>query len=116
MSILDKILKTAGALVPSSMAALALREHFNHRYSDIGAITSLHIDSAKRRASVDFELKGESLPIHIAVERYELHVSEGRTFIELKDVTASREWIVQLARQCLIGKKFEVPESFSGLL
>jgi hypothetical protein len=116
MSIFNKLLKTAGSFMPDSMIAQSARDYFNRNYSAIGTITSLEINTTQRRASVDLELKGEMQPVHIAIERYELSTSDGKKFIELKEVTASREWIVQLARQCLIGKKFVVPEMLSGIL
>src|SRR5580692_8587280 len=116
MGLLNKILKTAGSLVPDSVVAKSAREYFNRNYSSIGVMTGLQIDSTNRRASATLELKGETQPIQVTVERYELSVSEGKTFIELKEVTASREWLTALARQALIGRKIKLPESIHGLL
>jgi hypothetical protein len=79
-------------------------------------MTDLQIDSTSRRASVTLKLKGEAQPIQLTVERYELSVSGGKTFIELKGFSASREWITALAQKYLMGRKFEVPEYIRSLL
>ena len=42
---------------------------------------------------------------------YEL-INEGdRTFVVIKELITSREWMTRLAQEFVIGKRFEIPES-----
>jgi len=113
MSKFGSILKT---LVPASMVERGAREYFNQRFSAIGNMTALQIDSANRRATLDLELKGENEPLHVVVDQYDLTTSDGKSYLEIKRLTTSREWMTALAAQLLIGRKLEVPEFVSSLL
>ncbi len=116
MSLLTAIFKTLVPLVPASLVHRGAREFFNHRFPSLGTMTTLQIDSARQRVTLDLELKGETQPLHIVIDRYELTTVDEKTFIELKEVTTSREWMNVLAKEFLKGKKFEVPEAVRSVL
>lgn len=116
MDWLATILKTVGPAVPASMSAWALRKYFNHNFKSFGVMTNLQIDSANKRASLDLDLKGETQPLRVTINRYELTSEGGQTFIEFKEVDTSREWINYLAGQFLKGRKFAVPEIAQAIL
>jgi len=110
------ILKALGPLVPGSVVERGAREYFNQRFQAIGVMTALQLDQVNRRATLDLELKGESQPLHVVIDRYELSTSGGKTYIEIKQLTASKEWMTALASQLLKGRKHEVPDFVSGFL
>ena len=116
MSLLNTLLKVVGPLIPDSLAGRGAREYFNHHYQSFGVMTTLHIDSTNKRASLDLELKGEAQPLQVTIGCYELSSMGGKTFIEIKEFNTSREWINFLARDFLKGKKFEVPELLGAVL
>ena len=116
MSLFTSIVKAVAPLVPEKFVDWSAREYFNHRFHSFGTMTTLHIDSAKRIASVDLELKGETQPLHITIDRYEMTKASGKTFVEIQEITTSREWLTLLAQQMLKGKKFEVPELVASVL
>ncbi|MDB6112491.1 MAG: hypothetical protein JWR69_4241 [Pedosphaera sp.] len=116
MSFLTSILETVLPLLPDSAVAWGAREYFNVRYQSLGHMTTLQIDSANKKASLDLDLKGETQPLHITINRYELSTAGDKTLIEIKEFTTSREWINQVAAGFLKGKKFEVPEVVKALL
>ena len=116
MSLLTAIFKTLAPLVPNSFVDWGAREYFNHQFPSIGTMTTLQIDSTHQRATLDLELKGETQPLHVVIDRYELTTVGDQTFIELKEVNTSREWINVLAKKFLKGRKFEVPEAFRSVL
>ena len=116
MSFLTAIVKTVAPLLPEKIVNWTAREYFNHRLNSFGTMTTLHIDSVKRRAAVDLELKGETQPLHITIDRYEVTKASGKTFIEIQEITTSREWLTLLAQQMVKGKKFEVPELVASVL
>lgn len=116
MGFLTAILKTVGPLLPNSVVNRGAREYFNYHYPTLGIMTTLQIDSVHQRATLDLELKGETQPLHIVIDRYELTTVGDKTFIELKELNTSREWINVLAKEFLKGKKFEVPEAVRSVL
>ncbi|HZQ45838.1 MAG TPA: hypothetical protein VFC07_02405 [Verrucomicrobiae bacterium] len=116
MNLLTTILKAIGPLVPDSVTGWGLREYFNHNYKLLGTMTTLQIDSTNKRATLDLELKGETQPLRVNINRYELTSAGDKTFIEIKEVNTSREWINVLAGGFLKGRKFEVPEIAKAVL
>jgi hypothetical protein len=116
MSLFTSILKTIRPLLPDSTVEWGAREYFNHRYAPFGIMTTLQIDSTAKKASMDLELKGESQPLRVTINRYELSTVGDKTLIEIKELQTSREWINLLAEQFLKGKKFEVPEIVKAVL
>ena len=97
MSLLTTILKAISPFVPDPVVGWGLREYFNYNYKSLGTMTTLQIDSTNKRASLDLELKGETQPLHITINHYELTSAGDKTFIEIKEITTSREWINSLA-------------------
>ncbi len=116
MDWLAAIFKTVSALTPGPVGPWVLRKYFNHNYKSIGVMTTLQIDPANTRASLDLDLKGEIQPLHITINRYDLTREGNQTFIEIKDFNTSREWITFLAGEFLKGRKFPVPEIARAVL
>ena len=116
MGLLTNIIKAVAPLVPGRVTAWGAREYFNHRYNSLGTMTTLEIDSKNKKASLELELKGETQPLRVDIADYEVTTAEGKTFIEIREFTTSREWINVLAREFLKGKKFEVPEIVHAVL
>jgi hypothetical protein len=116
MSLFTSILKAVRPLVPDAAVQWGAREYFNHRYNSLGTMTTLQIDSTNKKASFDLELKGETQPVRITINQYELTTVGDKTLIEVREVNTSREWLTVLARQFLLGKKFEVPEVVRAVL
>ena len=79
-------------------------------------MTALQIITKEKKAILDLELKGETQPLHVAIGRYELTKAGGKTFVEITEISTSREWVNVLAQDFLIGKKFEIPEAARGIL
>jgi hypothetical protein len=53
----------------------------------------LEIDTVNKTVNLDVELKGEAQPIRVIISNYKLVESGNCTFIEVGDITASREWM-----------------------
>ena len=56
-------------------------------------MTKLEIDTTNKTVNIDLELKGETESIRVIVSNYKLVESGNCTFIEVGDITASREWM-----------------------
>jgi hypothetical protein len=116
MGLLTSVIESLRPLLPDSAAAWAARKYINHRCESIGQMTTLQIDAAKKTAVFEFDLKGETQPLRVSIERYELTSAGDKTFVEIKDFHTSREWINYIARGLLNGRKFEVPEVAKAVL
>jgi hypothetical protein len=89
----------------NNFAASAARKALNSSYlQPYGSLTQLDIDSNKKTLFLALELKGESQPIEIRVNHYELVERNSDTFIELGEVETSREWVNTLLREHLLDK------------
>lgn len=116
MDWLSGIFKTINAFSSGPIGPWVLRKYLNHKYQSFGVMTSLQIDSAKKTASLELDLKGETQPLRITISRYQVTREGGRSFIEIKELNTSREWVTSLARQLVKDKKFAVPEFADSVL
>jgi hypothetical protein len=81
-----------------------------------GHATSLKLDSANRSAEIVLELKGEDTPLKIHVQEYEVLREPNGTFIVVKAVSTSREWMTAMAREYVVGRRLAVPAEAAGML
>ena len=118
MSLFNDLFQAVHPLLPPAFKRWGAREFFNQRFGHIATMTTLQIDSAKRTATLDLDLKGESQPLRITIPRYELTAIDGKIMVEIKEVQTSREWVsLLLAEFTKNGKlKFPVPEAAKALL
>ena len=96
--------------------AVALPMLNNAWLKPFGHATSLKLDSTNKSAEIILELKGEQTPLTIHVQQYEVLREPGGTFIIVKSVTTSREWMTAMAREYLIGRKLAVPPEAAGMM
>ncbi len=81
----------------------------NRKIESFGTVTRLQIDSARKTVLLEVELKGEISPITIQVHEYELRQRNGESFVLLKRVDASREWMGIALNQYLVGQEIKIP-------
>ncbi len=81
-----------------------------------GTLTGLKLDSTARTIDAHLDLKGETNPVQIQIRGYEVHERGGQTFLTIKDMSTSREWLTTLARDFAVDRPFEVPESVKKFL
>ena len=98
------------------LASFALPMLNNSWLKPYGQATDLKLNSTDKTLEITVQLRGETAPIRIEVQDYELREERGKTFVVIKQVTTSREWMTQLARNFLVGKELEVPAEVAGTL
>ena len=96
--------------------AAGIRSFFNTKYSRIGQISDVSIDTAKRELRVRLELVGETAPVDIHVINYRIEERGPRTTITVGDASASREWLTALLRETVVGRTFEIPERAAAMI
>ena len=96
--------------------ALAVKSFFNAKYSRIGRMSDVSVDTARREVRVRLELAGESTPVDIHVMNYSVEQQGERGTVTIGDATASREWMSELLRQLVIGRTFDIPERAAAIV
>ena len=81
-----------------------------------GTLTRLKLDTGNRSVEADLELSGETQPVRIHVQEYELIEADGRASIVIKQITTSRAWLTRLAQDFAVDRKFDLPESVRSFL
>ena len=74
-----------------------------------GRATQLRIDSKAKQLSIELELNGESAPVRLELADYEIQKEDDRSFIIVRKVTTSREWLTALATNQFCGRRIELP-------
>jgi len=103
------ILSAFTSLKKKSLEAAA-RAFINRQIAKFGVLTRLQIDCRNRAIRGELDLRGELSSIVISVGSYDLSETGGVSFIALRDVSASREWITALLNQYLVGQKLQIPQ------
>jgi hypothetical protein len=96
--------------------ALALPMLNNVWLKPFGHATSLKLDTTNKSAEILLELKGEHTPLKIHVQDYEVVRDGDATFVVVKAVTTSREWMTAMAKEYVVGRKLAVPPEAAGMM
>ena len=96
--------------------AVGIRSFFNSKYSRIGQMTDVSVDTSKRELRVRLELVGEDTPIDIRVSNYSVEQQGAGATLTIGDATASREWITEVLRESVVGRSFVLPERAAALV
>ncbi len=109
---INKVLGTAkDKLIESSAKAF-----LGGKIAEFGTITSLNLDSRARTGSITVELKGESTPIQIDVEAFEILEMDGEPHLRILSITTNREWLTCALRQYLVGKPLKISRGSAAWL
>ena len=81
-----------------------------------GTLTNLKLDTAERTIEAELDLKGETHPVRIRVSEYEIIEEADATYLILKGITTSREWLTTLARDFAVDRRFKLPDAARSYL
>lgn len=87
----------------------AARLHCNHLLARYGAVQELRIDSARQSMEVVCLLEGETAPIAVTVERYEITDDGGEKFVHVVASRCARPWVQHFLEDHIHGRKFPLP-------
>ncbi len=96
--------------------AVAVETFFNAKFNRIGRISDVSVDTGKREVRARLELAGESTPVDIHVTNYSVEEQADRVTVTIGDASASREWMTELLRQLVIGRRFDIPERAAAIV
>lgn len=87
-----------------------------HRLEPYGRMLNLAIDSKTKKIRLEILLKGESEPVAITINEYELTSAGGADFFVIKQASASREWINALLQDFAIDRKLPLPAKYGNIV
>jgi hypothetical protein len=87
----------------------ALQALINRRMERFGQVTELEIDSRQKKARIVVSLKGESAPVEIQIESYQLQEVHSQWCLSVQSIRTSREWLTAVLEEFVTGRQFPVP-------
>lgn len=98
------------------MAGRAAKSYLNSLIKAYGRVDELIVDSKHRRIELTCQLEGEVSPIGVTIERYELERRGEKTFISVRESSATRPWMQAAMRQHLHHRAIELPSWAAAVL
>jgi hypothetical protein len=114
MGLLDAF-KDIAVAVKDAGTSFIVERAVAHRLQPYGRMLNLSIDSKTKRIRLEILLKGETEPIAITIDEYQLTNAAGAEFIVIKKASASREWINALLQDFAIDKKVPLPAKYANM-
>jgi hypothetical protein len=99
-----------------AMTGAAARKFVNDRIERYGSVTNLRLDSKAKSVEVTCELDGETSPVTVRINRYEIEESGGKKFFRALKCSCSRPWLERALEDFVVGRRFEVPGWASAAL
>jgi hypothetical protein len=97
------------AAAKDAMTSKAAQAFVNQKIARYGQVQMLKLDSRGKTVEVVCQLIGESEPVTIRVNRYELKEVGGQKVIQLGDCTCNRPWLQNLLNDFGQGREVPVP-------
>lgn len=76
-----------------AMTSRAAQVYVNNRIARYGEVQTLRINSREKTMEVSCLLHGESDPITIKVENYNVNTAGAKKYIEASTITCTRPWL-----------------------
>ena len=80
-----------------------------------GQLLEFKLDSRRCAAFLSLRLKGESAPVSVRIEEYQVLNAAGTGAVVVKRASASREWLTLLLEDVVLGKPFTIPEKYASI-
>lgn len=84
--------------------------------SRYGTLRDITLDSLDRRIEIEVLLKGESSPIRISINRFDIVFEGEEASVVFRDIAVSREWMKTLAEDILKDRPLKMPLKYAKLL
>ena len=96
-----------------SSVSFILEKALRPRLERYGRLIRFKINSRAKTATVEVLPKGETEPVTIWIERYELADQPTGMAVVIQRASASREWLTLLMEDFLVGRAWPVPAQYS---
>jgi hypothetical protein len=115
MGLLDALRDMAVAARDAGTSYVVERAVAN-RLQPYGRMLNLSIDSKTKKIRLEILLKGESEPVAVTINEYQVTSAGGADFFVIKQATASREWIDALLQDFAIDRKLPLPAKYGNMV
>lgn len=96
--------------------AIALKAFLNEKFKAYGEVLDCQIDTVTASMSLHALLHGESAPVTVTVDRYEVKRDSEGPYIVLHQLASSRAWLTTLLNSFFSGKRYAIPSALGALL
>ena len=97
-------------------AEAAASAYIRRKIEGFGELRQLQIDSRQKTIVLEVMLRGEVSPVQITIVSYEIVRRGGEAYVQLKKVSASREWLGVALSKYVVGQEFKVPGAVAAML
>ena len=115
---LKKILGKSVKIIQDSVGIDVLKPIINIylKKEELGKMLKFEIDSEEKSIDCSLLLNGETEPVYIQINDYQIIESDSVTQIKIRDVSIDRKWMEVLAKKHLVSKTFEIPDKVKDYL
>src|SRR5690606_20178654 len=97
-------------------ASIAIEHLLAKQLEPYGELKELRLNSRERKVHLEVLLKGELHSLGVDVLDYELQSAADQDYIVLKRVVDSREWVTELLRNFVVGRRHPIPHQHSRMV
>jgi hypothetical protein len=98
-------------------ASFVIERFVAHRIERYGRMINLAIDSKNSKIRIEVLPKGETEPIAITIDEYQLVThNNGAPTLVIKKIGASREWMDALLKDFATDKSIALPEKYASVI
>ncbi len=97
-------------------ASFVIERFIAHRIQPYARMINFSIDSKNSKIRLEALPKGETQPIAITIEEYQVTTIDGAPHLVIKKAGASREWLDALLKDFATGKSIPLPEKYAHLI
>lgn len=98
------------------MKNIAIETFVKSYVEKYGDLKDINLDSKNKIISVNIQLKGEHDILTVILKDYQIIEESNKTYVKVRSAEASKIWLNNAFQDFLVGKKFEIPEQYSGII
>ncbi len=100
-----KCLKVLDGITGSASTKYAI----NQRIGEYAEVIDFKIDNKNKKIMASVLLKGESHPIEVTIDGYEIIKDDSSASLLIKDASSDKEWLNAVLKSFVIGKSWNIP-------
>jgi len=112
VSILSKVAKGLNYVTGSASTKFAI----NRLIEDYGKIIELAIDGRNKKVIISILLRGETLPIEVRIDEYEIIKTDLSTSVIVKNASSDKVWLNAILKNVIVGKPWDVKNKGADFL
>ena len=99
----------AGKFLDRLTGSASTKYLINQSIKEFGQLVELKIDNRSKSVTVSILLNGESLPMKLRIDEYEIIRDNSSAGILIKDASSDKPWLNSIIKKFVIGKALKVP-------